>query len=303
MSTARCFSLVGGVVLRVTKVDPCGLPVYGDCSSATSDAFVTLTFTAQVDDGNEIDVKNANGKTCVNQPACPTFKGYQVEGEFCSVDPDLFGLMTSQESILSAIDGAAIGFDVKTGVDACDTGFALEAWSNIPGQSCGPSGRVAYGYLLLPFLQGGIISDFTLQNDAVNFTIGNAMTKNGSGWGQGPYLVQDDGTGQATSLVTPVSSKSHLRVMQTLVPPPEVICGCVPLDDPAAPVVTGATAGSPGTWEPQPSNRPDNLAALQTHTPAITATPTTAWAAEEFVILEDGSGATWDGTAWAEWTE
>src|SRR5262245_25066654 len=107
--------------MRVTRVDGCGQPLYGDCAQAVSDGFVSVAFSAQVDDGDEINVKNANGKVCVLQPACPTLNGYQVEIEFCRVDPDVFALVTGQEPVLDPADGAAIGFTIATDVDICDT--------------------------------------------------------------------------------------------------------------------------------------------------------------------------------------
>ena len=58
---------------------------------------------------------------------------------------------------------------------------------------------------------------------------------------------------------------------------------------------TGATAGSPGIFTPAGANRPANLAALT----GLTATPTAAWAAGQFVITADQLGAHWSGTAWA----
>ena len=58
---------------------------------------------------------------------------------------------------------------------------------------------------------------------------------------------------------------------------------------------TGATAGAPGQFTPAGATRPANLAAMT----GITATPTAAWAAGQFVITADQLGAHWTGTAWA----
>jgi len=57
---------------------------------------------------------------------------------------------------------------------------------------------------------------------------------------------------------------------------------------------TGATAGSPGAWTPAGSTAPADLAACG----AVVATPATAWATGEHVVLGDASSAYWDGTAW-----
>lgn len=62
--------------------------------------------------------------------------------------------------------------------------------------------------------------------------------------------------------------------------------------------VTSATAGLPGAWAPATSTKPLNLQALTSATPAITAAPTTDWAAGQYVVLGDQSEVHWNGTAW-----
>ncbi len=59
-------------------------------------------------------------------------------------------------------------------------------------------------------------------------------------------------------------------------------------------VATGATEGKPGTWAPAGSIAPANLAG----TTGVLASPATAWATSSYVVLNDGSRAAWNGTAW-----
>jgi hypothetical protein len=60
--------------------------------------------------------------------------------------------------------------------------------------------------------------------------------------------------------------------------------------------VTGATAGTPGSFTPEGATAPADLASLQ----AMGALgQTTAWATGEYVVLGDASQAHWSGTAWA----
>lgn len=59
---------------------------------------------------------------------------------------------------------------------------------------------------------------------------------------------------------------------------------------------TSADAGTPGVFKPAGSTAPWDLAELQAE---VTANPTTAWTAGQYVVLGDGSEAHWNGTAWA----
>jgi hypothetical protein len=60
---------------------------------------------------------------------------------------------------------------------------------------------------------------------------------------------------------------------------------------------TGATAGSPGSFTPSGATVPANLAALQSASPAVVASPNTAWTTGQSVNLGTGS-AHWDGSAY-----
>jgi hypothetical protein len=245
MGASRCFSPVRGNAMRVTKLDGCGRPIYGDDSVGVSDGFVSVAFTANTDEGEEINVTNAAGKTCVREVPCPTFLGYGVEIEFCQVDPALLALLTGQPSVLDDT-GAASGFRVNSDVSACDSGFALEVWTGVPGVGCDESANAApdaspAGYILLPYLQGGIFGDFTIENGAISFTVTGANTKVGSAWGVGPYNVLRTASGTGP-LAKPIERGDHLHVEFTDVANPVAFCGTQPLLDPTAPELASVTA-------------------------------------------------------------
>jgi hypothetical protein len=245
--------------MRVTRLDGCGRPVYGDDAVAVSDGFVSVAFTANTDDGDEINVTNAAGRTCVREAAIVQLTGYGVEIEFCQVDPALFAILTGQEPIVDQ-NGVAIGFKVNTAVSADDSAFALEVWTGVPGVKCDPNADAnaqAAGYLLLPFVQGGVFGDFTVENDAISFTVQGATTKSGSGWGQGPYDVVRNADGSAGPLFDPVGNDDHLYVQFTDVASPDAECGTFPLLDPNAEALTSVTAvpsGLTASFTPLPAS-------------------------------------------------
>jgi len=202
--------------MRVTKTDGCCGPEYGDDNSIVTDGFVSVALTANITDAEEITVTNANGKTCVRDAGSPTFDGYGVEITFCEVQPCLFSMITGQPVVLDD-QGEIVGFKMNSGITLDQSGFALEVWMGVPGVACeGDAG--AYGYLLLPCLQGGVIGDFTIENAAITFTITGASTKDGNGWGSGPYAD--------TVLPEPLDEDDHLYVIFTTVDPPEPSDGC-----------------------------------------------------------------------------
>lgn len=238
----RCASYVRGRMLRATRLDACGSPVFGDCSVVTSSGFVSVAYTANIDDGTEINVPNANGDTCVYDPARPRFLSYTVEITFCNVDPDLYAMVTGQRTLTDAF-GDVVGFTVDSAISPADTAFALEVWAGSPGAVCSPAATGGtFGYVLLPFVQGGVVGDFTIENAEVTFTISNAVTKDGNSWGVGPYDVVLDVTSSPGPLEDPLLSTDHLVLLLTGVAPPEAECGCRPLLDPEDAVITDVTA-------------------------------------------------------------
>jgi hypothetical protein len=290
--SSQCFSLVRGRALRVTKSDGCGRVLLGPSSQVTTEGFISVGLTANNEEGETISVTNAAGKVCILDEPSPSFTGYNIEVAFCGVDPELFSLMTGQPVVLNADGTDAIGFRMNSGINLGDSGFALELWSNVPVAACDASGGSSYGYFLIPFAQGGVLGDFTVENGAINFTLTGATSKDGNEWGVGPYDVVRDETGTAGPLLEPLDSKDHLHMQLTTVAPPAPTCGADELGVPA----TGADAATtPATLIPANSYPPADLADAAT---GFTATPATAWTAGQYVTLGDGSQAHWDGTAW-----
>lgn len=231
----KCLSLVKGRRIRVTRLDACGRPIFGDDSQVVSKGFISVAFTANTSDSDEINLVNAAGESCVFEPASTSLTGYGIEIAFCQVDPELFSLVTGQPVVTAADGNTVVGFDVDTKIGLENSNFALELWAGSPtGDACSTAGaQGAYGYLLLPFLTGGILGDFTVENDAVTFTLTGANTKEGNSWGVGPYDVMLDNGGSPAPgpMTSPVSTSTALRTMIVDVAPPEDACGARPLLD------------------------------------------------------------------------
>lgn len=235
----RCGSYLRGRMMRVTRLDGCGRVIYGPDSVVTSKGMVTVTYTANIDEGEEVNQQNAAGERCVYDPAVPSQLGYTVEVAFCEVDPEMFSIMTGQDVYTNAF-GDVTGVKVNTSISLLDTAFALEVWlGSASTQGCAQEGGSGnFGYLLLPFLQGGVLGDVTVENGAITFTISNAATKDGNAWGVGPYDVDLDAMSNPGPLNEALLPDDHLVLFQTQVAPPEAQCGARPLLDPDAEALT-----------------------------------------------------------------
>lgn len=286
----KCFNLLRGEVLRATRLDRCGRIVDAECSAIVSDGFISVAISPSNTEGENITVTLANGRQCINDTPAPEFNNVGATITFCGVDPELFAMLTGQPVEYDA-NGDAVGFRLRKGVSLAGSGVALELWSNVPSADC-EGGEGSWGYIILPFLQGGTLGDHTLENNAVTFTIQGMATKSGHTWGEGPYNVVPDSDGNPAPLNNPLTSDDHYVARWTNVAPPEPGCTCLA----SGPAPTTATAGTPGTWGPVDAYAPSNFEDLGDL--GITADPTTAWTTGQYVVLGDNSRAHWDGTAW-----
>lgn len=296
MATKDNFSLIRGRRMRVTSLNGCGVPNYGEEASAVTDGFISVAFTAQTTDAEPIEITNANGDICARDPGQAKFNGYQLELTFCGVLPCVFEMLTGQPPVQD-VNGQTVGFRMNSSIDQSSSAFALELWAGVPGVACDPTNPTAqgsYGYVLVPFVSQGVIGDFTIENGAVNFVVSGASTKDGNAWGAGPYDVVEDAAGNAAQLPEILDGDDHLYVVWTSIAPPEPTDGCVVVDMPPPIAVTGINPGSPGDYDPNNATPPADLAALN----ALGITPSTAWAEGEYIVLGDGSNAYFDGTAW-----
>lgn len=206
---------VFGKRIRVTRLDTCGVPPAAgaaDSNIATS-GFVTVSLSAEVEDGNEIIVRNAAGQICVNERMSSNFKRFNVEIAFCGVNPALLAMVTNAETYKNE-GGDNIGVVVPEG--ALNKAFALELWTGMAGQACATGADEASGYMLLPYVGAGVLGDLEIGGeDAINFSMTGAYTKGGNGWGNGPYDVVFDDADAAAPLPNALDSMDHLLLIST----------------------------------------------------------------------------------------
>lgn len=239
----KCLPLVKGRRIRVTRLDGCGRPIFGEDSQVVSKGFISVAFTANTTETDEINQPNAAGETCIYEPSETSLVGYGVEIAFCNVDPDLLALVTGQEVVLAEDGETVIGFDVDTKISLSDSNFALELWTGSPtGDACATEGSEgSFGYILLAYLRGGILGDFTVENAAVTFTVTGANTRDGNSWGVGPYNVRTV-AGVPAKMPTPITTTTAMRTMLVDLAPPADMCGARPLLDPSLASLTAITA-------------------------------------------------------------
>jgi hypothetical protein len=224
MANLLCAKPLQGETMRVTRLDECGNPVYGDDAFAVSDGYVSITMTPEAEEGERFLQRNANGRALVNQRSKPSLNWYTVAMVFQEVDMELFTIVTGLEPYLDD-QGNTIGFPV-TESDFATANFALEAWMGNAEEECAPGESFPFfGYNLLPWVvEGALSEDIVITNDLITFTV-VGRTRKGTPWGVGPYDVVRDLNGDPAPLFTALPSDTHHLPIWTQLAPPEPFCG------------------------------------------------------------------------------
>ena len=224
----ECASLSRGRMMRLTRLDECGVPVEGECSTLVSDGFILVTSTPNYQDPEEIQQANANGAMCVDDQSDPALRWVDLNIQFCRVDPDAVNIITNDPLVLN--DAAVTPETVGWRLDSALTGtanFALELWSGVPNQTCPASGFALYGYWLWPWVRQARWGEKSVQNGALNLDF-TARTQAGGTWGVGPYNVRRDAATPfgPEPLLTAIGATTHEHFEFTYLAPPESACGC-----------------------------------------------------------------------------
>jgi hypothetical protein len=217
--------------LRATRLDECGVPVEGECSTVVTDGTITVEIAREYEDREDFFKKNGDGVFCVKETDPPILKWINLTMTMCDVDPHLVNLVAGEEVLEDdATEPNVIGFRVTEG-SAALVNVAIEVWTRTTGGACGPN-ETRYGYLLFPWVIEGTIGDLTLENGAADFIL-TARTRSGSPWGVGPYTVQESALAATLGDPLPfyqiVGDLDHEEWIWTTLAPPVASCGCIAL--------------------------------------------------------------------------
>lgn len=225
MTNLLCAKPLQGETIRVTRLDECGNPEFGDCAYAVSDGFVQVVMTPNAEEGERFLQRNASGRAIVNQRSAPSLNWYDLSIQFQEVDPELFTIVTGLNPYEDD-QGRTIGV-VVTESEFATANFSLEAWMGNAEEECLPGDTFPFfGYNLLPWVvEGALSEDITITNDLITFTV-VGRTRKGTPWGTGPYDVVRDSDGDPAPLFTAIPTDTHHLPIWTQLAPPVAECGC-----------------------------------------------------------------------------
>jgi hypothetical protein len=268
--------------------------------------FISFQFTPEYSEGDEIEIKNAAGETCVYYKLPDTLKNVGLSMSICDPDPVLTQMLVGGEVLTAggtstfapsgtdAGDMVAIGYASElAGAVANPNGVAVEVWADavVNGRS---ASRAPFWHYLFPSAQFRLDGDRVIENGNLATAFAGTGTGN-EAFGSGPNLdlagVTPAPPAGAFDWRFPAHTDRPFLYTRSFFAP----LGLKGQFDNLGIPIVRITAGDPGVFSPVNATRPADLADLQSQGALGS---TTAWDPNEFVTLRDNTEAYWDGAAW-----
>lgn len=299
---------VQGVALRVTKLASNGRPLAGDNTCFVTNAFMSLSFTPEYTDGDEIEEKGADGSVCISYKMPDSLKNVTLNLAICNPDPELYEMLAGGEVIKATTASTGIEIGDVVGFRAPSTGtvsedrVAIEVWSKaIVGGKL--SSKLPYFHWVFPSVKMRQAGDRVLENGAMANTfegegIGNADFAGGPVTPAWDYGSTDRAYQYARVLSLPSIPNNYVSVI------PSTSAGSAPhpvggFDADLSPQMSAAEPGDVFGADPDVTASSAPIAATLVSLGYIVApTETAAWTGGEKITIGTFDFY-WTGTDWA----
>lgn len=209
---------IKGKVVRLTRLDECGVPVIGSCSTLVSECFVSVTLSPEFEEGDEYLEKNAWGEACILDKNADFIKWINVSINFAEINPDALDIITAANPVTSA--GSVIG--ASYGQSMNEAAFALEVWTKRTNATTCSTSAPEWGYFVVPFVRNGRLDgDVTIENAALTLSMVGQGWPAPTAWDETPYVDNP--------FVEPFPAGDFFGMVVTDIQPPTDTAGCVAL--------------------------------------------------------------------------
>lgn len=188
---------VNGLGIRIASTDACGVPLGTSNTVAAFSGFISMKLSPQLETGQEIIVKKADGTICVAYKQGDQVKWLNATLELCGVPYPALSLLLGLGSLMvstNIVGGVLPSRDAGATIAPTQIDiFSL----NVSGDAC-VGGTNPYIQWTLPLTKNWQISgDLSFGAEALNFTVAGQAYENAS---FEPVVTEDYTAGQITSI-------------------------------------------------------------------------------------------------------
>ena len=207
-----CDSPVQGQVLRIIKLNACGVPVTGTGSAQiVMDGFTQVQASPQYDTGDRKITRKANGTLCTNFKIPDQFTNDELTIDFCVWNPGLIVNTIGARLLTGSFGVTGAGFAHGSWSNVTPAHWSLEVWGIADAAACSAAGFALYDYWFWPHLSDGKKGDYTIGADPTMLQIvantydGSPLWTAGAAW-LTDAIVQGDHEGKIITPVAPPAS-------------------------------------------------------------------------------------------------
>lgn len=177
-----CRPQIQACAMRVARLYSTGVPAVGSQNHYVTDALVSLKWSTEIEDGEEIQVKNACGSLIVNSKDCDRLKWVNIELSLATPDPELSEILVGGTRL---VDAGAIGYAFPAlNLATCPNGVSIELWAKRVTAGGGLDATNPYAWWAIPRVYLNW-NDATFENGAFQPTIQGFAVEN-ENWSNGP---------------------------------------------------------------------------------------------------------------------
>lgn len=206
-------SSIKGEALRLVRLNSAGVPLLTISDIYVLNSFITVSFTPEYEDGEELTQKTAAGEICTNYKMPDVLKRVTLELAVCDPDPELDALLVGNSYLLSNGSGQNVGWAAPpVGVSTAGNGVALEVWSAaiVNGK---PSTTLPYWRWLFPLTY--------LRPSGTREVGASIMANTYSGYGIGNSSYGDGVNNTWAGFEAVITAGSPFVYVRTSTPPPD----------------------------------------------------------------------------------
>lgn len=152
---------VQACALRVSRLEPNGVPDPGSNNRYTTDALVRLGIDFDIRAGEELSQVNGSGEECVYYKSDDKYRKLNLTLEICTPDPELIELLAGGTVAYELTD--AIGYSLPKISDAAPRDVGIEAWSRAVIDGTQASSR-PWWRTILPLTRNWKFAGFAVEN-------------------------------------------------------------------------------------------------------------------------------------------
>lgn len=138
---AGCIRPVRGCAFDLVELE-CGEPKDGPDTRLIVENFVRLGFQPVYEEGEEILLKDAKGRICVDEEGCPQLRRFDISGEYCGLSPAQSAWFGGQRLVYDKTDPTIIKGAVWGQRTDCPPYFQMRAFQELARgrKICSPDG-------------------------------------------------------------------------------------------------------------------------------------------------------------------